>query len=335
MPPVVLALAGLGAAVAALYAYRTAAYLLLQVTDALRYACHGPTSLSGKLYVVTGGSDGIGAATAAALAKKGASVVVVARRAEKLESVREQCVQAGATGKILPYPCDMTDGKQVAELGEKVIAAHGVPDGLVCCAAFGAWGYVVAQSHADIDRGVQAPLVAAAHAVRAFAPAMLEDVEARRQIVIPMSPVAFFSWPAATMYSANRAGLLGFAKALKQDLYGTHVQVKLATFGETDTGYWAAHPDSRQHVPWISLTGLIPTLSSEFVGERITRQIVLRRGDMTENFEIAILTELMHVCPGVVEWVMRWFCEEVPGLGKKKGHAVTGEPLLEMAEKKR
>ena len=38
-----------------------------------------------------------------------------------------------------------------------------------------------------------------------------------------MSPVAFFNWPAATMYSANRAGLLGFTKALKQDLHGTHV----------------------------------------------------------------------------------------------------------------
>ena len=71
---------------------------------------------------------------------------------------------------------------------------------------------------------------------------------------------------------------LGFAKALKQDLHGTHVRVKLATFGEADTGYWAAHPSSRQHVPWISRTGLIPTLSSEWAGERIVLQVCVGGG---------------------------------------------------------
>ena len=63
--------------------------------------------------------------------------------------------------------------------------------------------------------------LATAHTVRAFLPAMLADTKEIRQIVVPMSPVAFFNWPAATMYSANRAGLLGFTKALQQDMYGS------------------------------------------------------------------------------------------------------------------
>ena len=50
---------------------------------------------------------------------------------------------------------------------------------------------------------------------------MLADAKEARQLVVPMSPVAFFGWPAATMYTANRAGLLGLTKALQQDMYGT------------------------------------------------------------------------------------------------------------------
>lgn len=314
-------LTGLGTAVAAVYTYRAVSYIVMQFSDAVCFACHGSASLSGKTVVVTGGSSGIGAATAIALAKKGASVVVVARRREPLEQVRERGVQAGATGKIVPWPCDCSNGEKMSELAAGVIAAHGVPDVLVCCAAFGAWGHVVAQSHADIDRSVHAPLVAAAHAVRAFAPAMLAHADTERQLVVPMSPVAFFNWPAATMYSANRAGLLGFTKALKQDFHGTHVHVKLATFGEADTGYWDANPGSRQHVPWISRTGLIPTLSSEFCGERIARQVALRRGDRIENFQIALLVECMHICPSLIEWTMRLFCKSVPGLGGRRSKA--------------
>ena len=99
-----------------------------------------------------------------------------------------------------------------------------------------------------------------------------------------------------------------------------HVQVKLATFGEADTGYWAAHPNARQYVPWISRTGIIPTLSSEFCGECITCQVLLQRGDLVQNFEISLLIECMSICPAVIEWCMRWFRSQPPGLGAQDGN---------------
>lgn len=70
--------------------------------------------LSGKLALVTGASRGIGAATAEALAKAGAHVILVARTAEALEAVEERIHEAGGSATIAPL--DLTEGESVGKL---------------------------------------------------------------------------------------------------------------------------------------------------------------------------------------------------------------------------
>ncbi|MBE1575163.1 SDR family oxidoreductase [Amycolatopsis roodepoortensis] len=89
----------------------------------------GPEPLDGRKVLITGASSGIGRASALAVAAKGAEVILVARRADELEQVREQIVAAG--GKASAYPCDLTDGGAVDALVKDVLAAHGAVDMLV------------------------------------------------------------------------------------------------------------------------------------------------------------------------------------------------------------
>ena len=70
--------------------------------------------LSGKLALVTGASRGIGAATAEALAKQGAHVILVARTAKALEEVEERIHEAGGSATIAPL--DLTDGESIGKL---------------------------------------------------------------------------------------------------------------------------------------------------------------------------------------------------------------------------
>lgn len=70
--------------------------------------------LSGKLALVTGASRGIGAATAEALAKAGAHVILVARTAEALEAVEERIHEAGGSATIAPL--DLTEGESIGKL---------------------------------------------------------------------------------------------------------------------------------------------------------------------------------------------------------------------------
>jgi NAD(P)-dependent dehydrogenase (short-subunit alcohol dehydrogenase family) len=116
--------------------------LLLQTPRArarrlLRRLRHDDSSpLTGRTVLVTGASSGIGAATARAVAARGATVLLVARRAEELERVRADIEAAGggihqARGRAAAYVCDLTDGEAVDALVAQVLEEHGAVDYLV------------------------------------------------------------------------------------------------------------------------------------------------------------------------------------------------------------
>jgi thioester reductase-like protein len=82
--------------------------------------------VKGKVVVVTGGSSGIGEATAHKLAEAGAKVVIVARDPEKLEATKKSIVAKGGT--CVTYSCDLADMAAIDALAKKVLADHGGVD---------------------------------------------------------------------------------------------------------------------------------------------------------------------------------------------------------------
>jgi len=88
-----------------------------------------PSPVAGRVVLVTGASSGIGEATALAVGRLGATVLLVARRADDLDRVRARIVDEG--GRAAAYPCDLTDGAAVDSLVERVLADHGAVDYLV------------------------------------------------------------------------------------------------------------------------------------------------------------------------------------------------------------
>lgn len=88
-----------------------------------------PSPLAGRRVLVTGASSGIGAATARAVAERGATALLVARRADELEQVRAGIEASGGTAYA--YPCDLTDGAAVDVLVERLLEEHGAVDMIV------------------------------------------------------------------------------------------------------------------------------------------------------------------------------------------------------------
>ncbi|WP_216216021.1 SDR family oxidoreductase [Amycolatopsis aidingensis] len=86
-------------------------------------------ALHGRTVLITGASSGIGRATALRAARRGATVLLVARRAEELEAVRAEIIEAG--GAAAAYPCDLTEDEAVDALVKDVLAEHGGVDMLV------------------------------------------------------------------------------------------------------------------------------------------------------------------------------------------------------------
>lgn len=86
-------------------------------------------AVDGKVVLVTGASYGLGEATARKLAAAGATVLLVARTAERLDALTAEITTAG--GDAHAYPADLTDESSVADLVTKILDAHGPIDVIV------------------------------------------------------------------------------------------------------------------------------------------------------------------------------------------------------------
>ena len=106
-----------------------------------------------KVVVITGASSGIGEAAAEQFAKKGANIVLVARRKEKLEQVEKKLSKYSI--KILVQVCDVSNKEQVKQMSEKVIETFSKIDVLVNNAGFVIYGKVEELSIEDIESQMQ------------------------------------------------------------------------------------------------------------------------------------------------------------------------------------
>jgi len=88
-----------------------------------------PGLFDGDVVIVTGGGSGIGRCVAHELAALGATVALVGRTPEKLDTVAQEIRESG--GRADPYPCNIRDEEAVTALIAKIVAAHGKVDALV------------------------------------------------------------------------------------------------------------------------------------------------------------------------------------------------------------
>jgi uncharacterized protein len=169
--------------------------------------------LRGKVVVVTGASAGIGEATAVAFAKRGAKVVLAARRRERLESLADRIERAGGTAFVLP--CDVTDADQVQRLPGVVEQAFGPADVLVNNAGIPGGGELPTLTFEQIEAVVRVNLLGVLFGTRAFLPGML--ARGRGHVVNMASLAGRFAAPGASVYSATKHAVVAFSEALNYD----------------------------------------------------------------------------------------------------------------------
>ena len=158
----------------------------------------------GRLALVTGASRGIGAATAEALAVKGAHVILVARGVPALEEVEERIHQAGGNATIAPL--DLSDAEDIAKLGAAIGERWGSLDVMILNAAM--LGSLTPVEHIDAKefaRLLQINLVANQALIAAFDP-LLRRAE-RADVVALTSSVATEPRAFWGAYGASKAGL--------------------------------------------------------------------------------------------------------------------------------
>ncbi|MEU9702409.1 SDR family oxidoreductase [Streptomyces sp. NPDC047981] len=162
-----------------------------------------------RVYLVTGGGTGIGAATARLLAEAGHHVVVSGRRPEPLRLVAEE------TG-ALAVPSDISAPDAVRALVDAAVGAHGRLDGVVLNAGIGRGGGVGEVTLDDWDAVLRTNLTGPFHLLRAALPHLLE---ARGAVVAVASVSALRNGVGNAAYATSKAALLQLCRSLAVD-YG-------------------------------------------------------------------------------------------------------------------
>jgi 3-oxoacyl-[acyl-carrier protein] reductase len=188
--------------------------------------------------VITGAGSGLGEYVAKALAGKGMSVALVGRRADRLAEVARSIRDAG--GKAMPFPCDVTNPRDVATLHARVRGSMGVATLLFNGA--GVFGEVVPILESDPDRWLAAlsTNVAGPYLMcRAFTPGMIENRWGR---IINVSSAAAFHPPFghSSAYQLTKVALNWFTRQLAAELSGSGVTVNVIHPGEVKTEMWAS-----------------------------------------------------------------------------------------------
>ncbi|MCX2184632.1 SDR family oxidoreductase [Streptomyces sp. SKN60] len=189
------------------------------------------STLNGKAVLVTGGSRGIGAATAVRLAEEGAHVAFTyVREEERARAVAARIEAAG--GKALPLRADAADAGDAAGAVEWAADALGRLDVLVNNVGVGVLGPLESLSLAEVDRVLAVNVRATFLASQAAAARMTDG---GRIITIGTCMTQRVPGPGGTLYATSKSALVGLTKALARELGDRGITANLVHPGPVDT----------------------------------------------------------------------------------------------------
>ena len=256
-----------------------------------------------KVVFITGGSSGIGLATARELVRYGADVVLIARDSEKLDAAKNSL---GALKLVPDQTVDVIsmDVGNPAEVNEKMksaVEAFGAPDILINSAGINKYSDHFENITGEMFSEVMNTNVNGVRNVtHALFPAMKEK---KGHIVILSSAAALFGMFGYTAYGTSKAALMGFAESLRYELAPLKMPVTVVFPPEVDT---PMNLDEAETLPaegraMKSMAGL---LMPDYVARVIVKAIARRKYFVIPGFQTRFLYFFHRLTNGVISRVV-------------------------------
>ncbi|MDW8360354.1 MAG: SDR family oxidoreductase [Candidatus Caldarchaeum sp.] len=193
-----------------------------------------PSNRSDRVVLVTGASSGIGRAAALEFAKRGSTVVGVARRLDELNKVGEEAASLG--GRFKPVRCDVSEKEQVFAAVGDTVEEFGRLDVLVNNAGVGLYGEFKDLSLDEVETQVKVNLMGVVYFIEAALPHMLKQKFGR--IVNVSSVAGFITVPSMSLYCAVKSAVTVLSRGLDMELKKHNIRVAAVCPGSVDTPFF-------------------------------------------------------------------------------------------------
>lgn len=259
-----------------------------------------------KVVLITGGSSGIGKASAIKIAEAGAKVIIVARGEKELFETRDEIIAAG--GKCWAYTCDLTELASCDELVKTVLAEHKHVDVLVNNAGRSIRRSVEASYDRfhDYERTMQLNYFGCLRLIMGFLPAMTQR---RRGHIVNISSIGVLaSSPRFSAYVASKAALDAFSRCAQAEFSGKNIAFTTVNMPLVKT-------------PMIAPTKMydsVPTLTPEEAADLVVKAIIERPSRVATRMGIFAAT-LNALVPKAYEVIMNTAFEMFPDSAAAKG----------------
>lgn len=240
-----------------------------------------------KTVIITGGSEGVGAAAARKFAQAGANLVLVARNRKKLETLAEELRELT---RVEIFVMDVADAEACANLFKKAQYEFGRVDILVNNAGCHERGPVLDVDAADLGRMIDVNLRAPIMLTRIALP-YLKD--AGGGAIINVGSLAGKApIPNSAVYSASKNGLRAFTLALAEELRGSAIKVALVSPGPIDTGFIMSNIDRVSNITFSQ-----PISTADDVAQSILDLCGNKRHEQSIPAFSGFLTTLISLMP--------------------------------------
>ena len=246
-----------------------------------------------KVAIVTGASSGIGRATALALAQEGACVALAARRVSALRELGDEIQKLGS--KTLVLPTDVTQGKQVEAMVQRVLAQWGRVDILIANAGKYIRGPIVDLDPADLQRSFDINYFGGVYCIKAVLPPMLAQKTGHILAVTSMDGKV--GLPPDAPYVSAKFALTGFLEVLRQEVSDHGITVTNVLPGRVDT---VMIKDLR--FSWVS-----PKISPESVARAVVNAIRKRKPIVIVPPQAKLLYYINVFAPRLSDRLSRFF----------------------------
>ncbi|WP_214893120.1 SDR family oxidoreductase [Exiguobacterium sp. H66] len=243
-------------------------------------------NLMNKTVVLTGASSGLGEALARVLNRQGANLILIARRADRLERLAREL-----HADYIVYDLEHSP----EHLAERIQVDYGMIDVLINNAGFGEFSFLQDTSIETIE---------SMHRINVLTPvrltkACLPFLRPNGMIVNVASQAGKLPTPKSTIYCMTKASLLQFSNALRLELRPKGIHVMTVNPGPIATEFFVRADLSRKYEK--NVVSIL--LSKESLAKTVVRAIERQKREVNAPWWMELSAKAYAVCPRLIEWL--------------------------------